>query len=54
LSLLPDRTRAINAGPLFLRFSALAVDDGGGWTGFRSLVPTLFIEHVVDSFHVPS
>src|SRR5882757_1761640 len=37
--------------PFFCAFHALAVDDGGGWTGFplRSFA-TLFIEHVVDSF----
>src|SRR5882757_866340 len=38
--------------PLFPRFSrALAVDDGGGRTGFPLLsFATLFIERVVDSF----
>src|SRR3982074_2623488 len=37
--------------PFLCAFHALAVDDGGGWTGFplRSFA-TLFIEHVVDSF----
>src|SRR5450432_1968564 len=37
--------------PLFRAFHALAVDDGGGWTGFplRSFA-TLLIERVVDSF----
>src|ERR1700688_3913463 len=37
--------------PFFCAFHALAVDDGGGWTGFplRSFA-TLLIERVVDSF----
>src|SRR6202040_1427819 len=48
----PHRTRADQcAPPFFCAFHALAVDDGGGRTGFPLLsFATLFIERVVDSF----
>ena len=48
----PHRTRADQCTPpFFCAFHALAVDDGGGRTGFplRSFA-TLLIKHVVDSF----
>src|SRR6266850_4910053 len=41
---------SMHAPPLFCAFHALAVDDGGGRTGFPLLsFATLFIERVVDS-----
>src|ERR1017187_9609525 len=52
LIFLPASTRSDQCTPPFFRaFHALAVDDGGGWTGFplRSFA-TLLIERVVDSF----
>src|SRR5713226_3891032 len=47
----PHRTRADQCTPpFFCAFHALAVDDGGGRTGFPLLsFATLFIERVVDS-----